>query len=454
MQKTTLIFDIGKTNKKLLLFGQNRELLYQEEIVFDEITDEDGFPCDDIVQIENWVITKVKALVNSTGYDIEAINFATYGATLVYLDQNGKRLTPVYNYLKPLGNGIDTNLYEKYGGEQEFLRKTASPALKMLNSGLQILNLKHSRPDVFAKVYSILHFPQYLSYLLSGKITSEATSIGCHTAMWNFDQMQYHQWLTDENISLPVPIALSETTKVQIGDKKIAVGIGIHDSSASLVPYLKASDKNFVLVSTGTWCINMNPFNNAPLSDDELKNGCLSYMTYEQESVKSSRIFLGHIHDENMKLLARYFNKTNDAYKTIQLNKNLLANHSTNNTEKVFFKTGVPENHIDTSVNYNRFTDFGHAYHQLVIDLALLVSESVDLIISGKDNIGNLYITGGFARNLIFTRALAKIYHDKSVYISKIDNATALGAALVINNGFKADIDLGLTEIKQHFVKL
>jgi sugar (pentulose or hexulose) kinase len=79
--------------------------------------------------------------------------------------------------------------------------------------------------------------------------------------------------------------------------------------------------------------------------------------------------------------------------------------------------------------------------------LALLVSESIDLIISGKDKIEQLYITGGFARNQIFTKTLAKIYHDKSVFVSKIDNATALGAALVINDGFKEKIDLGLTEI-------
>lgn len=448
MQKTTLIFDIGKTNKKLLLFGKNMELLYQEEIVFNEITDEDGFPCDDIEQIAHWINQKVETLINSDKYEIEKINFATYGASLVYLDKNGKRLTPVYNYLKPLSEGIDTKLHEKYGGEQEFSRKTASPALKMLNSGLQILNLKQAKPDIFTQVRSILHFPQYFSYLLSGKITSEATSIGCHTAMWDFDQMQYHQWLADEGINLPKPIALSETTNMQIEAKRIAVGIGIHDSSASLVPYLKASDKNFVLVSTGTWCINMNPFNNTALTANELKKDCLNYMSYEQKPIKSSRVFLGHIHDINLKPITEHFGKAAGAYKTIRLNEKLLNRlFADKQNKKIFFKSGVPENHIDISVNYSIFTDFEHAYHQLVLDLALLVSESIDLIISGKDKIEQLYITGGFARNQIFTKALAKIYHDKSVFVSKIDNATALGAALVINDGFKEKIDLGLTEI-------
>ncbi len=452
MQNATLIFDIGKTNKKLLIFGENLELLYQEEQIFDEIIDEDGFPCDNILKIENWIITKTNELLYTKKYDIKFINFTTYGATLVYLDKQGKRLTPIYNYLKPLCKGIDTELYNKYGGKDEFSRKTASPALKMLNSGLQILNLKKKHPDIFARTHNILHFPQYLSYLLTGEITSEATSIGCHTAMWDFDKMQYHAWLADENISLPKPVSLDKTKKIKFKNKTINIGIGIHDSSASLVPYLKASDKNFILISTGTWCINMNPFNNTPLTHKELKNGCLNYMSYQQKPVKSSRLFLGHIHDENLKILTKHFNKEQSAYKNVQLNIDLLKNTlSAKQNKKVFFKLGLSDNYIDTSVNYSDFKDFEHAYHQLVIDLVLLVSDSINLIISEKDNIENLYITGGFARNKIFTMAMAIIYYNKSVFISKIDNATALGAALLVNSNIKNKINIGLKQI--NFIK-
>jgi predicted NBD/HSP70 family sugar kinase len=46
MPKTNaiLIFDIGKTNKKVLLFDQNLKILVEEETRFPEITDDDGFP--------------------------------------------------------------------------------------------------------------------------------------------------------------------------------------------------------------------------------------------------------------------------------------------------------------------------------------------------------------------------------------------------------------------------
>ena len=38
-----LVFDIGKTNKKFLLFNRELEIVYEEEIQFEEIKDDDGF---------------------------------------------------------------------------------------------------------------------------------------------------------------------------------------------------------------------------------------------------------------------------------------------------------------------------------------------------------------------------------------------------------------------------
>ena len=443
----TLIFDIGKTNKKALLFNDKLDNVYQGEQKFDEILDEDGFPCDDIDVIIAWIKSTIARFASSDKYSISKINFTTYGATLVYLDKDGKRITPIFNYLKPLESKVDVELYEKYGGKSEFLRKTASPALGMLNAGIQILKLKESKPAIYNKVHHVLHFPQYLSYILTNKITAEATSVGCHTALWDFDENKYHSWLGNEHIELPELTDITVTKKTEIAGANFDVGIGIHDSSASLVPYLKGSDKNFVLVSTGTWCINMNPFNNNSLTKYELENDCLSFMTYDQKPVKSSRVFLGHIHDENVRLLENHFNVSPGYYKCVMPDTNRMAKLYSKG-EAVFFNAGVTPDYIDVSVDYSNYIDFEHAYHQFVIDITRLVADSVNLIISGKDQIENLYITGGFARNRLFRTMLATIFADKSVFVSEIDNATSLGAALVINNETSDSINLGLKLIK------
>ena len=59
----TLIFDIGKTNKKCFVFDENYQEIWKEYARFDEIQDEDGFPCDDINAIQKWVIKTAKKLL-------------------------------------------------------------------------------------------------------------------------------------------------------------------------------------------------------------------------------------------------------------------------------------------------------------------------------------------------------------------------------------------------------
>jgi len=105
--------------------------------------------------------SSVSMVVNNTNYHVMALNFTSYGASLVYLDEHGNRLTPLYDYLKPLPEKVIEGFYESWGGIEEFSRRTASPALGMLNSGLQILWLKKDKPDIFIKIKTVLHLPQY-----------------------------------------------------------------------------------------------------------------------------------------------------------------------------------------------------------------------------------------------------------------------------------------------------
>jgi glycerol kinase len=49
-----LIFDIGKTNKKLLLFDEAYNMVYESIEQFQEIKDEDGFDGEDIIKLKDW----------------------------------------------------------------------------------------------------------------------------------------------------------------------------------------------------------------------------------------------------------------------------------------------------------------------------------------------------------------------------------------------------------------
>jgi sugar (pentulose or hexulose) kinase len=418
----------------------------ESEQRFSEIRDDDGFECDDIDLIESWIKESVAKMVNSDRYDLKAVNFTTYGATVVYLDAEGRRLTPVYNYLKPMEERISENLYKKYGGRDEFCRRTASPALGMLNSGLQPLWLKAEKPEIYEKIRNILHFPQYLSYSLTGKIYSEHTSIGCHTALWDFDNMNYHPWIKAYGLEMPEPVPVETFNELEIEGRKIRVGIGIHDSSASLAPYFSGGKGKFLLLSTGTWCINMNPFNTERLTSEQLDRDCLCYLSITRQPVKSSRFWLGHLHETAANKIALHFGKPLDYFKKVKTDKQLLSEMKKKYGEnKIFFRPSSYLRDLNDPIDMYEFATYEEAYHQLMIELCYFTVESINLILPENDETSNIYITGGFSGNRLFVEIIKDSFPSKKVWTSEIGNASSLGAALAIS-GLTPEINLGLSE--------
>jgi sugar (pentulose or hexulose) kinase len=444
------VFDIGKTYKKFFLFDSRLNIVYRDERVFDEITDDDGYPSDDLAAIESWMRSCLRELSARGDFRITGLNITAYGASLVHLDNAGNRIAPLYNYLNPMPEGVLEGFYEDWGGIDEFCRKTASPALGMLNSGLQLLWLKRKKPRLFSEIKDSLHLPQYLSYLFTGKKVVDYTSLGCHTAMWDFDTMKYHPWLKDEDIELCDPVPDDMVYDTDIEGTMIKTGIGIQDSSASLIPYLKTTDHEFILISSGTWCIFMNPFNSEPLTSEQLSNDTLCYLTMNRQQVKASRLFLGHIHDMNVARLDDRFGVTGELYKTIKIRtkkiRKLLAGEG-----RVFFRNGIPPGYVDNEADLSHYLTYADAYHQMMCDLVDVCMESFRLIIAADDRTEVVYITGGFARNDTFVRILAARLPDKRVFVSNIEDATALGAAITIyESAFNAGLPpvyLGLKAI-------
>jgi sugar (pentulose or hexulose) kinase len=269
--------------------------------------------------------------------------------------------------------------------------------------------------------------------------------------MWDFDKMQYHKWVSDKGISLQKPITNDVVFSAEIAGKAIKVGTGIHDSSSSLVPYLKASPDKFILVSTGTWCINMNPYNTEPLKASELEQDCLCFLTPNKAQVKSSRLFMGHFHEVWAEKLAKHFNVVADRFKTVEKNADLLNNLSEKYNNSVYFPNGKEsfEEGLE-SVDLNTFASYDEAYTKLLLDLTELCVKAIKLVIPANDETETLYISGGFARNPIFIHLLEKYFPGKKVLISEIDNSSALGAALVIADVFPdtdvSKLDLGISD--------
>ncbi|MDH3323715.1 MAG: FGGY family carbohydrate kinase [Flavobacteriaceae bacterium] len=434
MKKVVAIFDIGKTNKKLFLFDENFEVVFKNSTRFDETVDDDNDPCDDIASIENWIKNQIKKIQKQRIYTIKAINFSTHGATLVYLDKEGNRITPLYNYLKPLDHVDFSAFYENHGSVEEFSRKTASPAYGMLNSGLQMYWLKHFKPNYWNKTETILHYPQYLSFLFTKKVRADFTSIGAHTATWDFDRMNYHNWLSEEHISLPKPTNGKEATFANVNGEQIAIGSGLHDSSASIIPLLKNNDGNaFILLSTGTWIISMNPFSKETLTQHQLSNNCLCFMTPDKQQIKSSMQFLGRIHEVYLEALSKHFKADTEAHLNLDLDKNL-CDKIVSSDSRVFLAKGI-DTHFEAKPELlDIFDSYEKAYYQLVFEISKKVNTAIDLILDKNSKLKDIYISGGFNRNEIFVQFLKLLKPDVSIKIPKAENESALGAAVLMKD--------------------
>ena len=434
-QNVIAIFDVGKTNKKLFLFDDNYKIVFERSARFIETVDEDGFPCENLESLQSSVFDSLHEVSRLKDFQIKAVNFCSYGASFVYLNYQLHPCAPLYNYLKEYPERLKKQFYDAYGGEEEFSFRTASPVLGSLNSGMQLYRIKYEKPELFNQIKYALHLPQYLSFLISGKAYSDITSIGCHTNLWDFDKNEYHDWVNREGIleKLPPIFPCDKLVPASLNGYNYSVGIGLHDSSAALIPYLVNFHEPFVLISTGTWCISLNPFNRLLLTKDELQNDCLCYLTYQDKLVKASRLFAGNEHEQQVKRISDHFNKSAAQYKTMEFNPEIIAKLQKKNISekgKLSLKTSwFAERNLDD------FSNDEEAYHQLILDIVAQQDISTQLVLKETD-VKRIFVDGGFSKNSIYMNLLAGRFPGMEIFAASMAQATAMGAALAIHNSW------------------
>ncbi len=410
------IFDIGKTNKKCFVFDEDYRIVFETTTTLPETVDEDGEPCEDLALLRNWVWNTFLDILADEQFQIKAVNVTTYGASLVHVDEAGMPLTPLYNYLKSFPEALQKQFYARHDSSEKLALETASPALGMLNSGLQLYWLKHYQPLVFNKIKWSLHLPQFVAALLHQQYFSEMTSIGCHTMLWDFRKNDYHDWVKAEYLTKKFPPIQPASSTIPITSHpsgNILSGTGLHDSSAALIPYLASFEEPFVLISTGTWCISLNPYNQETLTVEDLEQDYLCYLTYTGQPVKAARYFGGQEHETCIQALSQDFNQPLDYYKGVAYNP-------------IIYKLlNQPEHSSPAFENYET------AYHAKMSQLMKRQYNSTKMVLTEQTK--RIFVDGGFSKNEIYMQLLADVFPHLEVYAAEVAQATALGAALAMH---------------------
>lgn len=256
------VIDIGKTNAKLALV--DGKTLAELAVVTRPNTVLPGPPWPHFDLDGHWDFFLRNLAAFHETHGIDAISVTTHGASGVLLEAGGALAAPMLDYEHA---GPDS-LAEAYNRIRPPFDETGSPRLPMgLNLGAQFHWQFATQPGLLDRVAHVLTYPQYWGWRLTGEMASDVTSLGCHTDLWNPWQGEFSPLV--ERLGLAGKIAPGRRSNDVLGqvraDVAEATGLspdtpvacGIHDSNASLYPYVLGRRSPFAVVSTGTWVVSM-----------------------------------------------------------------------------------------------------------------------------------------------------------------------------------------------------
>jgi sugar (pentulose or hexulose) kinase len=421
------VIDIGKTNAKLALV--DLDMLSEVAVRTTPNTVlTDGlyshFDCD---RIWSFILDGLAAFNRETSVD--AISVTTHGCAAALVGENGALAMPVLDYEFA---GPDETDAEYIAARPPF-SETGTPRLPLgLNLGAQIFWQEKAFPGAFAKVGSILTYPQYWAWRLSGVAASEVTSLGCHSDLWNPHRRTFSSLVAKqgwEKKFAPVRMAGERLGAVlpelsaRLGLKAgVPVHCGIHDSNASLYPHLLQRQAPFSVVSTGTWVIAMSIGGRAASLD--AARDCLLNVNAFGDPVPSARFMGGR----EFSTLVEGKEDCTDAHFADVLDSGVMLLPSVQQGSGPF-----PHREHSWIGNEAELTP-GQRFAAVSLYLAMM--SAICLELTGAA--GPIIVEGPFAKNRIFG-AMLSVATGRAVLASSGATGTSIGAALLAAEGMKPD---------------
>ncbi|GLR84647.1 FGGY-family carbohydrate kinase [Bradyrhizobium iriomotense] len=259
MSQTVAVLDIGKTNAKLALFDGGR--LLWEKSAPNRVLPGPPYPHEDVESAWNFFLDALREAARTR--QISAIVPTAHGAAGALIGEI-ELAAPVMDYEFTGVEAIEPD----YARLRPPFSESLSPKVPAgLNLGRQLAYQKWRYPDLFAKAKYFVGYPQYWTWRLSGVAVSEVTTLGAHTDLWAPRRGQVSSLakaLGVDQLLPPLRRAFDplgpirpEIAAVTGLAPETQVFCGIHDSNASLLPYLVSRQAPFTVLSTGTWVILM-----------------------------------------------------------------------------------------------------------------------------------------------------------------------------------------------------
>ena len=418
MIRHVAVFDIGKTNAKIALV----DLPTRAEIAVitrpNRVLPGPPYPHFDTDALWRFLIDGLRDLHAAHG--IDAISVTTHGASAALLTAEGTLAAPVLDYEH---DGPD-EVAAAYDAIRPGFAETGSPRLSGgLNVGAQLHWQFHRDPTLRDRVASLVMWPQYWGFRLTGNRANDVTSIGCHADLWNphagvLSSLVERLGLTGRIAPTRRPAevlgALLPSVAALTGlPATTPVATGIHDSNASLLPHLLGRPAPFSVVSTGTWVVVMSVGGNLalldPTRDTMINTNALG------QPVPSAKFMGGREHDllrGGRASVATGADAARVRDAGVMLLPSVVAGSGPFPDRAMHWHPAAPDDAAqEVAVGYY---------------LALMTAECLSMT-GGR---GPVIVEGPFARNRWFLDMLA-VAAARPVLVSPSQTGTAIGAALL-----------------------
>ena len=273
-----LAIDIGASSGRHILgHVEDGKIVLEEMYRFDNSQiRKDGHDCWDMAALSRAVIAGLKACKDA-GKVPSTIGIDTWGVDFVLLDEQGLPCSDMVAYRDARTEGADALVDAAISADELYSRCGIQKML--FNTIYQLAALKKEHPEQIEKAQRMLMVPEYLNFVLTGKMANEYTNattgnlVNARSKDWD--------WEVIDKLGLPRRIfgklempgtalgGLTSAVQAEVGFDAQVVLPATHDTGSAFLA-VPARDDQAVYISSGTWSL-LGVENAEPITSPEAK---------------------------------------------------------------------------------------------------------------------------------------------------------------------------------------